>query len=200
MDTTTELIEALGEPATDAEVAAYDAEQDQKRIDTLVRNTERGLNAPDHFTLESFRGTVPEIARQNYLISGAPNKGKTHLACSIARELARRGVASSILAYEPDVYISCRGQLGSTVYSIIDEYKHAPILVWDDLGQSMERPEQWFLNIVKSIFDHRAKHHKTNIVTCQYDLGKISDILGANLLRRILQKEAGNIRHVEVRL
>lgn len=191
----------IGDAEYSRREAELKAEQQQDKIQELIRNTKKGLDCPEWFTLDKFKGQIPEIKPgTNYIISGQPNRGKTHLACSIALELARRGAGASVLAYEPDVYISCKGQLGEIVNQITHRYKQADILVWDDLGQSMERPEQWMLNIIKSIFDYRAKRHKPNIVTCQYEFSRITEIMGANLLRRIVQKQAGEIRHIEVKL
>ena len=200
------LKEAIGqlEPAHDEAVQEYEAEKKHDEIKNAIEKTRKGLDCPAWFNMDNFKpealeGALPAIeVGKNYLLTGPPNTGKTHMACALALEMVRCGGGYAMRVFEPEFaefYQLHKGFRSSEVYARTEQMSRVPILVLDDMCRTFSMyPE--IKNSLLNVFNRRAEKRLTNIVTSKYGYGEIIKQYGEDFLRRVLRKEGSKENHV----
>ncbi len=133
-------------------------------------------------------------------LTGNRGLGKTHLACSIMRELVlRHGIHDGqdgvhIVPQQMPLFVSTpyllmlirdgfrEGAL-ETERQIIDRYISVPILVIDDLGA--EKTTDWVLQTLYTLINERYSRELRTIITSNLGLQELGEKLGDRISSRI---------------
>lgn len=124
--------------------------------------------------------------------TGPTGCGKTHIAISIYRELARRnriGSENVKFVTGPEFLLRIRrtfnpGYTGNeTEGGIIDEYSEAELLILDDLGS--EKTSEFAVQSLYLLIDRRIRNVKPMIVTTNLSLDQIEEKLDARIASRL---------------
>ena len=126
------------------------------------------------------------LSRQHYetvkngtglYIVGLVGRGKTTLACAIARRLISRGVSRVrfLAAVDLPSMITATYKRGAdeTEDELIHKYSACNVLVLDDLGKG--RSTDFAVNAFYQIIDRRTRNLLPTIVTSQYERDKLAE-------------------------
>lgn len=107
--------------------------------------------------------------REQLVLYGVPNMGKTGLAASVVN--ARRAVGKDALYIRCyDIFAEINRRQNAEEYprseDILDTFKNAPFLVVDEANIKGETESR--LDRFEAIIRHRAAHHKPTLLTCNY--------------------------------
>jgi len=191
------------ETSDEETISEYDRELERRMLQREIELTEYGLNCPEWFKLETFKPAekIPEIIpEKNYLITGQPNEGKTHLACGIARKLTADGHGVAERIFEPEFaefYKMHIGRYTNDLKNYIQKITRADILLWDDMCRTFSMYPD-VKNSLLNIFNKRAEKRLQTIVTCQFGYDEIVRQFGQDFLRRVIRKEGKKENHIEV--
>lgn len=108
-----------------------------------------------------------QVANGRWLyISGDVGVGKTYLAASILKVLARKGSTEFVSA------------VNATNLDAQDSLKKAKFLVIDDLGK--ETSSEWSVAKIWEVIDYRYSEMKPTVITSQYTLEQLPDRIMRN--------------------
>lgn len=108
--------------------------------------------------------------REQIVLYGAPNMGKTGLAASVVN--ARRQMGKQVMYIRCyDIFEEINRRKDSDEYprseDVLDQFKNAPFLVVDEANIKGETESR--LDRFEAIIRHRAAHHKPTLLTCNYN-------------------------------
>lgn len=123
--------------------------------------------------------------RESIVFSGTPGSGKTYLGFAIFRELCNlyhwplwvnsERLDQEILNAQRDMYDSPD--------RVMDKYKEAHALVWDDLGT--ERNNERVQRQYYSIIDFRLNNDLPTIFSTNFDEKQVGEYLGERIASRL---------------
>ena len=177
--------------------AEQEREQKAREFANKQRDIERlgGLRAYIQFTADSYDNKniierLSQFPKQDYFVWGTTGSGKTHAAIAVSRndyyaQLVRMAdIAREIRA--------CEHALEEK--AIIDKYAAMP-MVLDDLGS--EKITEFVQNILYEIIDKRWRNMTTGlIITSNYDLKQLTNIVGDRIVSRIIGLVGSNVIHL----
>lgn len=199
--------------------AANKADENAKKIDSAIRRTEDGIKAPEKWRLGRFKSVIlPDITFRGWIgdkksdfdsciaaivrgssaiIAGRTTRvGKSDLAGSIAREIAKRGKYCTrykeftLFRYFDTSRFRSDGGLAYAQDDSID----ADMFWWDDAGKNPIYKTAIELtaygNVIMEILDARAERGKHTIITTRAKDGdELKAVLGEDVISRVQMKE-----------
>lgn len=177
--------------------AEQEREQKEREFANKQRDIERlgGLRSYSQFTAESYDNKkiisrLSQFPKQDYFVWGPTGSGKTHAAIAVARkDYYARLVRMADIARE---IRSSEHALEEK--AIIDKYA-AMTMVLDDLGS--EKVTEFVQNILYEIIDKRWRNMTTGlIVTSNYDLKQLTNLIGDRIVSRIIGLVGSNVIHL----
>lgn len=118
-------------------------------------------------------------------IVGLVGRGKTTLACAIARRLISQGVSRVRFLASVDLPSMIRATYNrnadETEDEIVHKYASCNVLVLDDLGKG--RSTDFAINTIFQIVDRRTRNLLPTIVTSQYERDKLAEWMARSVDR-----------------
>ena len=155
-----------------------------------------GCNIPKKYadcSLDGFKGNDKLVgACSKYygggmVLYGNTGCGKTHLAVSLMREMARVGDKQQWFETVPDLLLKIRSSFrdgaSETEDKIVDRYSTIPLLVLDDLGS--EKATEFAITTLYIILDRRDREMLDTIITTNLSLEEIGGRLSARIASRL---------------
>lgn len=148
----------------------------KRNFDTFVVNDEnkRAYEIANRF-VNNFEGARTE--GYGIMFSGTCGAGKTHIACSIAIELIKKGIpviygtAITLLDKIKETY----SENDKSEAELLELYSNVDLLIVDDLGK--EKPTEWVVEKLYYIINQRYENLKPTIITSNFDLSKLTERL-----------------------
>jgi DNA replication protein DnaC len=168
-----------------------------KNYDTSEEQVLKAKNKAKSFIQEVLSGGNPHM-----ILSGAPGRGKSHLAMATERaviEMSKYSKKGIFVHYSAFLKLKQKSfddrSLKLKVAAIEDEMARCEVLVLDDLGVdlgSIENPKEataWNMDTLNQITE--AREHKPLIVTTNFDEGQIRSCYGERNYSRIFSHSKG---------
>ena len=134
------------------------------------------------FTKDYLRGKNP----RGLYIFGQVGSGKTHLACSIANQLIKKGLEVLFVVvpdYLEDIKHSWDQGNDYNEKEILDQAREVAVLVMDDLGAHSY--SEWTKSKIYSILNHRINNNLPTIITSNLEYHEIEKHLDHRISSRI---------------
>lgn len=142
--------------------------------------------------LESCRSFVKEYLGgknpRGLYIFGEVGSGKTHLGCSIANELIKKGVEVLFLVvpdYLQEIKYSWEQGSDYNEREILDSAREVSVLVMDDLGA--HNYSDWTKSKIYAILNYRINNNLPTVVTSNLEYLEIGDYLDYRISSRITE-------------
>ena len=169
------------------------AEIEQRTLNEFRANS--NLTAMEHLRFDTFDPKVPgvgdafaaavEFARDPrgwLVLYGGFGAGKTHLAASIAHELAGRRT-SVLFQVVPALLNEIRATFSPSnpvqQHELFNAILRANVLILDDLGEEHDTP--WVREQLYLIFNHRYNQRMPTVVTTNRDIEKIDPRISSRM-------------------
>lgn len=127
------------------------------------------------------RRVVEKKTNESLYFFGESGRGKTFLASIIAQEFLKRG-KSVIFGEVPylldQMRYSYNDNSSNKISEMMDTLSKVDLLVLDDMGT--EVPTPWAIERIYLIVNSRYKDRKQNILTSNYNLDKLAEVLCAH--------------------
>jgi len=130
---------------------------------------------------------------KNLIISGAPGTGKTHLACMVAFEIAKK-IRSTERGYVADrvkftsllkLSMDIKGSNFEKEKDLISRSQDAKVLIFDDLGK--ENITKWSGPLLYSILNHRYEEYLPTIITTNCDAKQLAEATDPAIVSRLIE-------------
>lgn len=153
----------------------------------------RALETCRSFVEDCLGGKSP----RGLYIFGRVGSGKTHLACSVANELIKKGT-EVLFVVVPDYLEEIKHSWDQgNEYSekeILDSAREVSVLVMDDLGAHSY--SDWTKNKIYTILNHRINSSLPTVITSNLEYHEIEDYLDYRISSRITELCIPVILHV----
>lgn len=144
----------------------------------------RALEACKSFVRDLLAGKNP----RGLYIHGRVGSGKTHLACSIANELVKRGV-EVLFVVVPDYLEEIKHSWDQgneyNEKEILDRAREVAVLVMDDLGAHSY--SDWTKSKIYSILNHRINNNLPTVITSNLEYLEVGEYLDYRISSRITE-------------
>lgn len=160
-------------------------------------------NLPRNFMGKTVAGYDPQTDNERYAVStiigwlknyqhdcrglvleGSPGNGKTHLLCAIGKGLITTGKAQPLFREITDMFRREQDRMKDDTAP--DEFRlmeTCKVLLLDDLGS--ERPTDWNVNWLSSLFNARYSQGRTTVVTTNFTPAQIASTYGERFSERM---------------
>lgn len=139
-------------------------------------------------TCQQYKNTFNQHSK-SLVIAGSVGVGKTHLACALAIEIAKKYAESILFIKEVDMIARIRDSYkgsGEEEMQIVNSYVSASLLVIDDIGTGdITKHKQ---ECLYRIIDGRYSNDKPIIITTNLDGVKFKEYIGDRAYDRLKDK------------
>ncbi|MBI2874300.1 MAG: ATP-binding protein [Firmicutes bacterium] len=156
-----------------------------KRTPSERANMEKILSASRLFVDDVLAGGCVE----SLFFTGGCGVGKTHLVSAIANSLVLGGVVP-LYAVVADLLADLKSTYGEgespfTESHLLSRAREVSVLLLDDLGA--ERYSGWVGEKLFQIINYRYLHEKPTVITSNYDLEQLEEVVGERIVSRIVE-------------
>jgi DNA replication protein DnaC len=167
------------------------SEEVAHRAQTRIQRSTRKARFPFLRTIEDFDfafqtsvrlqmlGTLlgPEMVTQGRcaILSGAPGRGKTHLAVAIAYRAIQNGFEARFITADELIGDLSQAALGGRLEQALEPYVHPHVLVIDELGYQSYAADA--ANVLFRVVSQRHLKHRSTIVTTNKPLAALGEVL-----------------------
>lgn len=147
----------------------------------------------------------PILPPRSCFCFGKPGTGKSMFALKVLHEQTRmyalqgRDYRSFAFISVPDMFAKMKQQIscGGNEYELLDKYRQAKWLVLDDLG--IVKNSSWEFNILYLIINHRYEHLLPTIITSNFDLIELAQMLDDERITRRIAEMMEQIEFTQIK-